>query len=604
MKDKAITMLGLAVLLLAVGAQHSFAQAAKQPATALVQPMPRPVYVDESAAKAEAAADTTLRFYEIRNRLFDQSLLRVGDTVVRAVGIIFEAPYDGAVDRVDFELSDIAPSPGVAGTGTLRVKLIELPFIVTDPPRQPGDSVDVDITTLTARGFVSPGDFANQIDVSDNDFEIEEGESYFLQLALVEESNDAALTFVFDEGSDDSTNTNYFVPPELGARTLVYVDSLGTQTFECNDPTTPCDDFVSLRQPLSLDTTFVHLNALIELQLSEDPPPPPPPPDAISLVQFVHNVPGVGMADIYVRDSLVVDSLGYREASFDSETNLSFLIVPAGEQTIDVVAAGDPDNSNPLCSTTVTLAENGQHWAVALCQPDQNSDIVIAEKKAEGGEAGRVFFVVVHGADGADPIDLNILDETASHALIDVIADGLAFGAFSMPKMLDASTDDDGIFNVEVAADGMQFDVFRLPVGEGGAFEAVTTLLVTSGVADAAEPDSLVLLTVDARGVVETLAVSTAAEDLAVPEEFALHGNFPNPFNPTTTIRFDLGAPGFTTLIVYNVLGQEVATLVAEPMAAGAYEMTFDASALPSGPYLYRLTSGGLWQQRMLMLVK
>ncbi len=81
-------------------------------------------------------------------------------------------------------------------------------------------------------------------------------------------------------------------------------------------------------------------------------------------------------------------------------------------------------------------------------------------------------------------------------------------------------------------------------------------------------------------------------------------GSRSNPFNPTTTIRFDLDAPGFTTLRIYNLLGQAVATLVAEPMPVGAYEMVFDASGLPSGPYVYRLTSGRVLQQRMLMLIK
>ena len=167
MKYKAITMLGLAGLLLAVSVPSSLAQT-----TPALQPTPRPVSVNKNAAGAETASDTTLRYYEpIPNKLFDVSLQQAGDRVVRAVGIIFDAPFDGTVDRVDFELSDVAPSPGVAGTGTLRVKLVEIPFVVTDPPYQPGDSVDVDLSALQARGFIQPGDLGNQIDVSDADFE-------------------------------------------------------------------------------------------------------------------------------------------------------------------------------------------------------------------------------------------------------------------------------------------------------------------------------------------------------------------------------------------------------------------------------------------------
>jgi hypothetical protein len=78
----------------------------------------------------------------------------------------------------------------------------------------------------------------------------------------------------------------------------------------------------------------------------------------------------------------------------------------------------------------------------------------------------------------------------------------------------------------------------------------------------------------------------------ALPKAFALYQNYPNPFNPTTSIDFDLPAAANVTLKVYNLLGQEVATLLNhETMDAGNTSMDFDASKLASGVYLYRIVA-------------
>ena len=88
------------------------------------------------------------------------------------------------------------------------------------------------------------------------------------------------------------------------------------------------------------------------------------------------------------------------------------------------------------------------------------------------------------------------------------------------------------------------------------------------------------------------------------PTEFALHPAYPNPFNPTTNIRFDLPESMNVTLIMYDVQGREVARLVDGWRTEGTYESTFDASGLPSGLYFARLTAGDFQQTRKLLLVK
>ena len=86
--------------------------------------------------------------------------------------------------------------------------------------------------------------------------------------------------------------------------------------------------------------------------------------------------------------------------------------------------------------------------------------------------------------------------------------------------------------------------------------------------------------------------------------EFSLEQNFPNPFNPTTTISFSIPSFAFTSLKVYDILGNEVATLLSEEKSAGTYELQFDASILTSGVYIYRLSAGSFTEMKKMILLR
>lgn len=88
------------------------------------------------------------------------------------------------------------------------------------------------------------------------------------------------------------------------------------------------------------------------------------------------------------------------------------------------------------------------------------------------------------------------------------------------------------------------------------------------------------------------------------PLEFNLSQNYPNPFNPTTNINFTLPVNSQVTLKVYNLLGQEVATLVNGRLGSGPHTVKFDASGLASGMYLYRIEAGSFVQNKKMMLIK
>ncbi len=98
---------------------------------------------------------------------------------------------------------------------------------------------------------------------------------------------------------------------------------------------------------------------------------------------------------------------------------------------------------------------------------------------------------------------------------------------------------------------------------------------------------------------------TAVVDNFASPTGFTLSQNFPNPFNPSTTIEFAVGTNGHASLRVFNVLGQEVAMLFDDVAQAGrVYPVKFDASHLPSGLYFAKLEAGKQQLKRKMMFVK
>ncbi len=93
-------------------------------------------------------------------------------------------------------------------------------------------------------------------------------------------------------------------------------------------------------------------------------------------------------------------------------------------------------------------------------------------------------------------------------------------------------------------------------------------------------------------------------ENVAIPKEFRLGQNYPNPFNPTTKIQFQLPEANYVTLKIYDILGREVATLINDNMTAGAHEITFNASRLTSGVYIYTLRTSNFFSSKKMTLIK
>jgi hypothetical protein len=103
---------------------------------------------------------------------------------------------------------------------------------------------------------------------------------------------------------------------------------------------------------------------------------------------------------------------------------------------------------------------------------------------------------------------------------------------------------------------------------------------------------------------IATRSAIVSVENEETPIEYALHQNYPNPFNPTTTLKYQIPELSFTTIKVFDVLGNEVVTLVNKEKPVGSYEVQFDATGLPSGLYFYTLNSGNFVETKKMILIK
>jgi len=132
---------------------------------------------------------------------------------------------------------------------------------------------------------------------------------------------------------------------------------------------------------------------------------------------------------------------------------------------------------------------------------------------------------------------------------------------------------------------------------------------------DDIESDAHILIAGEAYDMRETTSITVSSlSDMTVvigdleaylaPSEFALSSAYPNPFNPTTTMDLSLNEAGHVNVMVYNVLGQVVSTLVNNHMNAGYHSISWDANNMPSGMYLVRVQAGSNVETQKLMLLK
>ena len=291
-------------------------------------------------------------------------------------------------------------------------------------------------------------------------------------------------------------------------------------------------------------------------------------PSPMANVQLIHNVDDATV-DVYVDDVLVADDFAFQTA-----TSLSTQIA-AGPHTVHVTAATDPDPSSPLLSVDIDLTEGGYYTVMANGDVMNFSIALLANTRAVAVADNKVEFRVVNGAANLGEVDVRSLDETGRWA------NNLGFNEATGYRTVDAK-----VHNVEILDGSDQVDVFEVDLGD---YINQTLVLALSG-AGTSSANGLQLMGVTTDGDVffPDVVTSTSTEEL--PTEFALQGNYPNPFNPSTQIQFDLPSTAEVTVQVIDLLGRMVLTLPAQSVEAGANRtVELDGSSLSSGTYLYRL---------------
>jgi hypothetical protein len=154
-------------------------------------------------------------------------------------------------------------------------------------------------------------------------------------------------------------------------------------------------------------------------------------------------------------------------------------------------------------------------------------------------------------------------------------------------------TESDGTFSVENLAPG----TYRLVVDKEG-FTSTGLASIDVGPSNAYQVSNANLY------ITPTSPTGIGREPGTIPQRHELAQNYPNPFNPTTSFEIRVANPELVTLRVFDLIGREVATLVNQYLPAGTYRMQWDASALASGVYLYRMQAGSYSETRRLVLLK
>lgn len=342
-----------------------------------------------------------------------------------------------------------------------------------------------------------------------------------------------------------------------------------------------------------------------------------PAVNATARLQVIHNAadPAAASVDIYVNGGLYESDFAFREAT-------EFRTVPAGVELQVGVAPGNSTSAEDVIATIPVTLESGKTYvAVANGVLDPTLFAANPEGKPIGftliarsglrencGYRRAVSLVAFHGSTDAPAVDLYVERTWGENKLL---AGGLSYGEFSDYAWLKPRH-----YTVSVTPAGQPQTVVASFEADLSGLAGRTAVVFASGFLDptanqngqafglyAALSDGTVV-ELPAASAVAARITDGAEAATALPESFELSQNFPNPFNPGTTIEFALPVEADVRLDVFNVLGQQVRELVNERLEAGRHSVQFDAGSLPSGVYFYRIAAGADVSTRSMTLVK
>ncbi|MCY4673244.1 MAG: fibronectin type III domain-containing protein [Bacteroidetes bacterium] len=294
-------------------------------------------------------------------------------------------------------------------------------------------------------------------------------------------------------------------------------------------------------------------------------------------VQFIHNLPLPVPVDLYYGDVKLAGNLGFRDATgygyYDTTGDDMLRIVPVG------VPAGTIEIS-------LNSLANGQSHAVIAHGAATEPRIKMVNTKLKSSVENMVEAILVHGSGDLGDVDVRVLDPADNMTPTKLLANNFSFDSTTGYLSLAP-----GAHSVQVTSpdNREEVEVYYLDLN---GYQGETVILNLSG-----SKDDLELMGVANDGEVFLSQVITGVEEegtAEIPTEFTLHGNYPNPFNPSTRIEFDLPEAAQVTLQVVDMLGREVMTLPAREFEAGANRtLELNAINMASGTYLYRMIATG-----------
>lgn len=171
-----------------------------------------------------------------------------------------------------------------------------------------------------------------------------------------------------------------------------------------------------------------------------------------------------------------------------------------------------------------------------------------------------------------------------------------ASGNFNTPRLSLPSDNNGTEPSLTISHTALEAAMADLGVGAGAAYNGKWTVT--------AEVGSVKVFAIEPHAITIQRYIDVSVDETDVPLVFALNQNYPNPFNPSTAITYSVPTTGKVMLNVYTITGQLVATLVDDVKAPGVHTVTFDASRMASGVYIYRLVADGFTQTHKMTLVK
>ncbi len=297
-------------------------------------------------------------------------------------------------------------------------------------------------------------------------------------------------------------------------------------------------------------------------------------------LQFIHNVPLPTPINLHLGEIQIRSGMQFRNAT-------AYRPVGAGSHELKIQPVGAP--AEQAVTQTLPLAHNKNYVVIAHGSLEEPM-LKVLETRMTSQVANHVDVLLVHGSADLGAARVEVLDPIDPMTVKTTLAGNLMLG--DATRRYTSLAPSQQIFRVQ-STDQEVIQAYEMDLY---GYADQTLVLNLSGM-----KEDLTILGIDKNGmVVPTMVVTGVEESAELPTEFALHGNYPNPFNPGTRIKFDLPESAQVSVQVVDMLGREVMVLPAQEMEAGANRsIELHATSLASGTYLYRLIATGAEQRHV-----